>query len=182
MLTRPRKRMSWPGLTLLTSLTASLWCSAVDAHEVPHGDHAAAESRAGLTVDRPAAPTANATRELINAFRRTGDDRHLDLAWSILKPALADRADDPQLLVEAATVAQSLHRFDTALALVDQALSFARNNDQAWLLSASIHLVRGDVGAAEHACRELRYVPLLVAITCRARVARRESASMNSFW
>ncbi len=158
-MTRFEIRNAWPGLVLLSVLTASLWCTAATAHEVPHDHHG------------PSAVGAGSVREHLTAFRRTGDDSHLDRAWSMLEPALVAGTDDPHVLVEAAMVAQSQHDFDKALALVNQALSIAGNNDQAWLLGATIHLVRGDVDLAERACGELRQVPMLMVITCRARVS-----------
>lgn len=86
------------------------------------------------------------------------------------------RLDDGNLnpverLVASARVAQARHDFDRALDDIEQALTLDPNNDQAWLLAASIHLVRGDSDAAQAACRELRRVPAIAAITCAARVA-----------
>lgn len=146
-------------LVLLGVLVASCGHTIAEAHEIPgHADDAAA-------------PTQATIRELVSAFRRTGDDVHLDHAWSLLEPALDHGMNDADLLVEAAIVAQSRHEFDRALALVDEALAIASNNDQAWLLRASILLVRGEAAAAERACSQLRDVPILIAVTCRARVS-----------
>ena len=166
-MTSVRIRDAWPGLALLSVLTASLWCTDAAAHEVPHEHH-----DASATSDvHQALPAEDTIKELITEFRRTGDDRFLDRAWERLEPLLRDGTNDPHLLIEAAAVAQSRHEFDLALSLVDQSLRIDANNDQAWLLSASIHLVRGNADQAAQACNQLHNVPLLVMITCDARVS-----------
>lgn len=80
-------------------------------------------------------------------------------------------------LVASARVAQARHDFDRALGDIERALALDPHNDPAWLLAASIHLVRGDTKTAQAACRRLRYVPAIAVITCSARVsiARGES-------
>lgn len=110
-------------------------------------------------------------RALVVSFRETGDDRHLDEAWSLLLPSLATASPDSETLIAASFVAQSRHRFDEAIALIDRALTISNNNDEAWLLLASIQLVVGKTQAAAEACRNLRKVPPLVLLTCKARVA-----------
>ena len=158
-MTRQRQaRTSTTALFLLLMLCASLAWSSTFAHEVGH-----AAPAAPLQQDRE-------VRALITAFRETGDDQHLDAAWNRLQPLLAAEPD-ASTLVDAATVAQARHDFHLALELIDRALLIQPGYDQAWLLRASIQLVRGDVGKAEDACRRLRSVPLLVAMTCNARVA-----------
>ena len=107
----------------------------------------------------------------LRRFRETGDDAHLDRARELLPANLDDPTLAPYVLVDAATVAQSRHRFDLALRLVDDAIARAPHDDRAWLLRASLHLVRGNATEAEHACRNLRRVPLLTMLTCTARVA-----------
>ncbi|MFK8017324.1 MAG: tetratricopeptide repeat protein [Gammaproteobacteria bacterium] len=86
-------------------------------------------------------------------------------------PATASTIDPVDRLVDLAHRAQSRHDFDHALALLDKALAQRPVNDNAWLLAASIHLVKGDAPSARHACQRLRQVPALVSITCRAQVA-----------
>ena len=110
-------------------------------------------------------------RTLVVSFRETGDDRHLDEAWTLLTPALESASADPQTLITAAFVAQSRHEFDYAVRLISKALAINDNNDEGWLLLASIQLVLGDVESAAMACRQLRNVPPLVLLTCKARVA-----------
>ncbi len=110
-------------------------------------------------------------RSLVLAFRRTGDDRHLDTAWTEVSHRLSDATIDPKTLVAAAFVAQSRHQFQFAVSLLDRATADNNRNDEAWLLKASILLVQGDAVRALEACRQLREVPVLVLITCQARVS-----------
>lgn len=158
---------TWPALLVLTVFATLLFCNTSLAHEVPHDDHDAAEIATHLATEL----SDTDIRELLLAFRRSGDDHHLDHAWALLEPALSGDDNNPDLLVEAAMVAQSRHQFELALTLVERALSVVDNNDQAWMLGAAIYLVRGDADQAEHFCRQLRYVPLLVNVTCRARAS-----------
>jgi len=70
-----------------------------------------------------------------------------------------------------AYVAQSRYEFEYAVKLITKALAINNNNDEGWLLLASIHLVLGDEESAAMACRQLRNVPPVVLLTCKARVA-----------
>lgn len=167
-----RRKSTWPGLVLVVGLTGTLAFSQAEAHEVHGPEHLAEHARA-LHDHQPLGPAVDDRKieDLLRLFRQTGNDLHLDEAWAIAEQALADHAKDPHILVEAAMVAQSRHRFAQAMELVNRALTLNPDNDQAWLLLASIHLVRGNAAAAESACRQLRHVPLLVALTCHARAA-----------
>ena len=160
-------RASSTGIGRLPILLFSLWCTVAATHEVPHEHHNTPNIATEVTTE----PADRTVRNLVVAFRQSGEDRHLDHAWSMLEPALIHGNDNPDLLVSAAMVAQSRHHFDMALSLVDRALAIVDNHDQAWLLGAAIHLVQGNADDAEHYCRQLRYVPLLVAMTCSARVS-----------
>lgn len=149
---------------LLLTLGILLAWSSTLAHEVDGKGpaHHSAVATAGNSPDE--------VRALIRAFRRTGDDRSLDAAWSRLQPLLRDGTRDASVLIDAATVAQSRHDFDAALELIDRALAIQPAFDQGWLLRASVQLVRGDAEQAEMACDRLRSAPMFVAVTCRARV------------
>ena len=160
MTTRREQRAALPGFLLATCCAAILMVPAVCAHEVEK--HASPAHHDDLVTDDAG------VRDLVRAFRRTGDDHYLDTAWTMLETTL-DSAG-PEQLVDAAMVAQSRHDFDTAITLVDKALAVTPNNDQAWLLRAAMLLVQGRNEEAGQSCRALRQVPVLVAITCRARV------------
>ena len=91
---------------------------------------------------------------------------------------LDDRTlDSVERLVTSAEIAQTRHKFDRALSDLEHALALDPHHDRAWLIAASIHLVQGDVNAAQAACRKLRRVPAVAVITYSARVsiARGES-------
>ena len=160
-----RPRFPFDAMCVALALTALLASSPALTHDVH--DHESTQR----TADVAAAYSSADVHALIRAFRRTGDDDNLDAAWSRLQPLLAQDVQDVSVLIDAATVAQSRHDFETALALIDRALVIQPGFDQAWLLRASIQLVRGNPEQAESACDRLRSVPTLVAVTCRARTA-----------
>ncbi len=160
-----RPELSSNAMCILLALGGLLTSSSSFAHDVHH--HQPTQRAYAVTT----AHSSDDVRALIRAFRQTGDDRNLDAAWSRLHPLLAHDIQDVSVLIDAATIAQSRHDFDTALALIDRALVSQPGFDQAWLLLASIQLVRGNPEQAESACDRLRNVPTLVAVTCRARTA-----------
>ena len=140
------------------------------AHDAAHhhpSTNAAPEHAQGMA----STDVRSAVSEKIRAFRRSGDDRHLDLAWAMLEPRLEGDSPGAALLVDAATIAQARHEFDEALALTDQALARHPGYDPAHLTRAAIHLVRGNTDGARQACASLRHAPTLVSLTCRARVS-----------
>ena len=148
---------------MLVFSTASLAHDPLAPDQHSHRDHAADDANTPSDV--------GAARDLIIAFRETGDDRNLDTAWRLLERALDSPAADSYMRVTAAFVAQSLHEFDRAEQLLNKALAMDSRNNEAWLLLASIHLVRGETNDADKSCRQLRGVEPLVLLTCRARVA-----------
>ena len=168
----PRPGLPLDAVCTLLTMVALLACLPAAAHDV-HG-HESTRRATALTDPY----SSDDIHTLIRAFRRTGDDRHLDAAWSRLQPLIAHNMPDVSVLIDAATVAQSRHDFEHALALIDRALAIRPGFDQAWLLRASIQLVRGDAEQAESACRRLRSVPAFIALTChsRVRIARGEHA------
>lgn len=135
-------------------------------HERQHStDHIGHHNRSDELVD------LSDVRAMVVFFRETGDDRYLDDAWTILEPALEAGSTHPETLIAASFVAQSRHEFEYAVKFITKALAIKNNNDEGWLLLASIHLVLGDEESAAMACRQLRNVPLVVLLTCKARVA-----------
>ncbi len=137
-----------------------------DEHERQHdahhnGHHTSSDELANLSD----------VRAMVVSFRETGDDRYLDDAWTILEPALEAGSPDPETLIAASFVAQSRHEFEYAVELITKALAIKNNNDEGWLLLASVHLVLGQAESAAIACRQLRDVPPVILLTCKARVA-----------
>ncbi len=153
-----KNRGTAPEALLLSILLALAFCASPAAHEIDH------------EPERSHLADSDAVRSLIQAFRETGDDQYLDTAWHHLQHGLADERPDAVTLVDAATVAQARHDFDLAQQLIEQALEINPGYDQAWLLRASIHLLRGETEEARQACRRLRNASLVAMVTCSARV------------
>jgi len=112
---------------------------------------------------RPALALAQAYIEL---SRAQADPRYLGYAQA----ALAPWPDGPAgVKVLRATIAQSRHEFDRALALLDDVLADNPGNAQARLTRATIRQVRGDLDAADADCRRLiGRAPALVFSICHA--------------
>ena len=165
MRTEHRLGPVWVYVALLVAVFASMPAVGHDPLRDEHEHHSEDDNDS-----RQRASLAE-VRALVVAFRETGDDRHLDEAWTLLEPALESAIPDSETLITAAFVAQSRHEFDYAVKLVSKALAINGNNDQGWLLLASIQLVLGDTQSAAMACRQLRAVPPLVFLSCNARVA-----------
>lgn len=114
---------------------------------------------------------ASYARRAVDAARATGDPRYLGAAQAALEPWWsADDAPSPALLLRA-TIKQSLHDFDGALADLDRLLARSPADAQARLTRAT---VRGVVGRADEAradCDRLDgAAPALVVAACRASV------------
>lgn len=169
MLTANFRRRTRRSLLLTFLVLGILIAVVAGGHEVHH-DHseAVAEGDAALTQLSPL--------ENLRAFRRSGDDRHLNAAWSTLESAIREPSVDAGTLLLAAEVAQARHRFDDAMNILARVLTENSNNDSAWLLRASIALVAGDIESARVACSSLRRLPVVAMLTCRARV---QTASGN---
>ena len=108
-------------------------------------------------------------RRAVDASRATGDPRYLGQAQAALQPWWsADDAPSPALLLRA-TIKQSLHDFDGALADLDRLLARAPDDAQARLTRATVRAVVGRAVEARADCDRLdRAVPALVPAACRA--------------
>ena len=91
-------------------------------------------------------------RDLILRARREGDLRYTAQALAVVKPWAEGNSPLPEALVLQATVFQSLHEFDNALASLDRALGMDPKHVQAWPTKATIHMVRSEFDAARKAC------------------------------
>lgn len=110
-------------------------------------------------------------RELIRRARATGDPRFLGRAEARLSRWWREPEPPVDVLVLRATIRQSLHAFDEALADLDQAARRAPGDPQVWVTRATVLTVVGRYDDARAACRAL--APLadrLVAVTCLANV------------
>ena len=161
-----------PGLLLMIALVAAVAASPARAHEVHTTDHGLQP----ITV-----VDAETPRALLRAFRETGNDDYLESAWALIETQLDAESSNADVLLDAALVSQARHEFDKAAELTLKAIELRPRDDQAWLLLASIHLVRGKGAAARAACRQLRNVPPLVSMTCRARVALAENDAGRAY-
>ena len=91
----------------------------------------------------------------ISRARATGDLRFLGYAEAILAPWLNRLPASAQALVLHATILQSRHQFDAALAELDQALKAQPDDPQAWLTRATVLRVVGRYPEALESCRHL---------------------------
>ncbi len=108
-------------------------------------------------------------RRAIEASRENGDPRYLGQAQAALAPWWKDTNPPPGARVLRATIRQSQHDFDGALADLDALLRERPTDGQALLTRATIYTVRGRYQEALRDCRALigRTTPLVVG-TCMA--------------
>lgn len=187
-----RRRL--PSRYALQAWAAALWMAAATtcvgaAPRVPTDDNEVVESlpsvagwsREARTLrrelqQRPTDATvaiAAATRYLELA-RSQGDARYAGHAMGALAhwAALPPRETPPAVLVMRATIAQFLHDFDGAEALLKVALTRQPSNAQAWITLATIYRVRGRYNESDAACRALgRVGPALYGLACMAENA-----------
>jgi tetratricopeptide (TPR) repeat protein len=121
--------------------------------------------RALLSPAPPPAARIAQARTLVEASRADGDPRLLGYAEALL----AD-LDDADALVLRATIEQSRHRFDAALALLDRVVRREPAHLQARLTRATIAQVRGDYASARADCDAIVPVAAAVAAICTAAV------------
>lgn len=111
-------------------------------------------------------------KEYIETSRAESDPRYLGYAEATLAPWWHLPQPPLEVLVLRATVRQSSHDFESALADLAQALKRDPNNVQAWLTRATILQVRGEYAEAKKACVPLvRLAPELIAVTCGSSIA-----------
>jgi Tfp pilus assembly protein PilF len=121
-------------------------------------------------------------RRAIQASRASGDPRHLGQARAALAPwwNASDAPHDALLL--RATIKQSLHDFDGALADLDRLLAEAPHDAQARLTRAT---VRNVIGRHADAIADCEALPAgtapLVGVTCRADAASRAGRAAESY-
>ena len=139
---------------------------------------AAAQSREldRLKAAANAAPRdVNAATALANAYyqiaRAEGDPRFLGYAQAALKPWWNDADAPTPVLVARATIRQSDHQFDRALADLDRALTREPRNGRALLVRATVLTVQGKYAQARAECPKLfGLVPELYIVVCVATV------------
>jgi tetratricopeptide (TPR) repeat protein len=107
----------------------------------------------------------------IEASRRRGDPRYLGQAQAALAPWWDLPSPPEPVLVLRATIRQSLHDFDGALADLDRVVAQAPGDAQAWITRSVVLSVRGRYAEAKASCQPLRtLVPALVFTICDGSV------------
>ena len=103
--------------------------------------------------------------------RRDSDPRYLGFAQAALRPWWELPIPPVPILVLRATIRQSDHRFESALADLSLALKHEPDNVQALLTRATILQVQGNYREARNACLPLfRVANQLVAVTCASSI------------
>jgi predicted Zn-dependent protease len=131
--------------------------------------------RLRAALDRNPNDLALATRlarRAIEAARETGDPRFLGQAQSALTPWWTEPNPPAPALLLRATLKQSTHDFDGALADLDRLITRFPNDGQALLTRATVLTVQGRYAQARADCaRVARLTVRLVAIACDAAPA-----------
>jgi hypothetical protein len=114
---------------------------------------------------------ASLARRYIEQARVEGDPRYLGYAQAALAPWWNLAQPPDQVLVLRATLRQSTHQFQAALADLDLAVKRDSDDVQAWLTRATVQMVTGDLAAARGSCMRLySRAPALVVQTCLSSV------------
>jgi tetratricopeptide (TPR) repeat protein len=107
----------------------------------------------------------------IQLSRARSDPRYLGYAQAALHPWWDKVEAPPEVLVLRATIRQSVHDFDGALADLDRVVRLAPDDAQAWITRSVVLAVRGRYEEARESCRPLeRLAPVLVATVCEASI------------
>ncbi|MEH6434223.1 tetratricopeptide repeat protein [Massilia sp. DD77] len=114
---------------------------------------------------------AELARHYIAAGRREADPRYFGYAQAALSPWWNMADPPPEVRLLRASLLQSEHRFDAALADLEAVTRRQPDNAQAWLTRAAIETVRADYPAARRSCARLAALAApLVAAGCAANV------------
>lgn len=168
--------------------------AAAGAYVPSRGDEVLAEVMPRV-VDAGSSPesAAAAAKQLIVASRKSGGDpRLLGRAQAVLAPWWAEASVPPSVRLMRATLKQSQHDFDGALADLDVLVKEDPTDAQAWLTRATVLQVLARYDEAMQSCGAL--VPLvseetaavcrapLLALTGRSEEAVQAVAQFNAPW
>ena len=107
----------------------------------------------------------------ISQARATGDLRFLGYAEAVLSHWRSQSPPDPAILVLQATILQSRHSFEAALAELDEALRARPDDAQAWLTRATVLRVLGRYSEAGDACAQFaRWADAGVSLICEQSI------------
>jgi tetratricopeptide (TPR) repeat protein len=107
----------------------------------------------------------------IELSRARSDPRYLGYAQAALGAWWDLPAPPPEVLVLRATIRQSTHDFQGALADLDRVVAVAPDDAQAWITRSVVLAVRGRYDEARASCQPLvRLAPALVYAVCEASI------------
>jgi cytochrome c-type biogenesis protein CcmH/NrfG len=110
-------------------------------------------------------------RRYLAVGRREADPRYFGYAQAALAPWWTLPAPPPQVRLLRASLLQTEHRFDAALADLDGVIAADPGNAQAWLTRATVQTVRADYAGATASCARLSSLTDdLVSMACIANV------------
>ena len=138
--------------------------------------------RASLSANPHDLKQATALAQRYIALARSASDpRYLGHAEAALAPWWRQAAPPLAVRILRATLLQSNHHFDAALADLDAVIAQEPNQAQAWLTRATVLTVQGDYARATASCARLSSLATeLVAITCLASVASVSGRALQS--
>jgi predicted Zn-dependent protease len=128
--------------------------------------------QAALSANPGDVRTAVALARLdIQISRERSDPRYLGYAQAALAAWWDQPSPPPAVLVLRATIRQSLHDFDGALADLDRVVAVTPDDPQAWITRSVVLSVRGRYDEARESCRPLaRLAPELDLAVCETSV------------
>ncbi|GAB7125824.1 hypothetical protein JCM19000A_03310 [Silvimonas sp. JCM 19000] len=106
----------------------------------------------------------------LERFRRDGDPRDLGQADALIEPWLVQPPSPPLALLLRASIRQSNHQFDLALADLDQVMQSSPGNAEALLMRASILQVQARYAEARQSCGGLVMQDAVIAGVCLANI------------
>jgi predicted Zn-dependent protease len=107
----------------------------------------------------------------IELSRARSDPRYLSYAQAALGPFWDMPSPPPEALVLRATIRQSVHDFDRALADLDQVVKTDPGNPQAWITRSVVLTVKGRYDEAMASCQPLRRLTSeLVVAVCETSI------------
>lgn len=124
--------------------------------------------------------TTLATRYMTLARSET-DPRYLGYAQAALAPWWWLTSPPAPVRLLRATLLQSTHQFEPAMADLKAVLAADPANAQAWLTQATVQTVQGDYAGATASCAHLSKMSIeLITITCIANVGTMTGRSLKS--
>ena len=140
-----------------------------------------------LTAEQSAKPNdiglaVKLAKLYIERSRAEGDPRYLGYAEAVLAPWWKLSSPPVDILVLRATLLQSTHQFDKALADLDTVLKLDSANGQAWITRATILQVQGKYAAALKSCEALyALAPALITTTCTSNIKSLSGSAAQSY-